>query len=223
MNKLFLLGAFAFAFSASVQAQNSEKTSLIGWFITSETGVLFLEDHTGNSVGASFGIKVWKNRLKLGIHAYGRSGPINPKTFTIEAHDGQSYKGSSTLTLRADWSTVGVLIAPTFKIKKMEIDVPIYYGLGAGGFYLFGDDRNTPDGARVSAWENKLMNGEDASAGSWLELGVRGFFPTRIKGIQVGAGIHCTMIQGWTTFYDPSGEFYNNKLRASLLVNFGSY
>lgn len=124
MNKLFLLGAFAFAFSASVQAQNSEKTSLIGWFITSETGVLFLEDHTGNSVGASFGIKVWKNRLKLGIHAYGRSGPINPKTFTIEAHDGQSYKGSSTLTLRADWSTVGVLIAPTFKIKKMEIDVP---------------------------------------------------------------------------------------------------
>jgi hypothetical protein len=223
MKKNLLTIAFVVSAALSAKAQNDLKTAKAGWFITPEAGSMFLEDHIGNTVGASFGIKAWKNRLKIGIHAYGRSGPINPKTFVIEAHDGKTYKESSTVNVRADWSTVGVLVAPTFKIKKIEIDVPISYGLGAGGFYLFGDDRNTPDGARVSVWENKLMNGEDASAGSWLELGVRGFFPTKIKGIQFGAGIHYTMIQGWKTYYDPGGEFYNNKLRASLLVNFGSY
>jgi hypothetical protein len=207
----------------TIKAQEVSKSNKIGWFITPEIGAMFLEDHVGNSVGASFGMKLWKNRLKIGINAYGRSGPINPKTFTIEAYNGQIYKGSSTLTLRADYGTIGLMIAPTFKVKNIEIDVPISYGMGGGGFYLVGDDRNTPDGARVSEWENKLMNGEDAASGSWLEFGVRGFFPTKIKGIQVGAGVHYSMVQGWKTYYDPSGEFYNNKFRASLFVNFGSY
>ena len=207
----------------SLNAQDSLRTKKIGWFITPEIGAMFLEDHVGNTVGASFGMKVWKNRLKIGINAYGRSGPINPKTFTVEAYNGQTYKGSSTLKLRADYGTIGIMIAPTFKLKNVEIDVPISYGMGGGGFYLVGDDRNTPDGARVSEWENKLMNGEDAASGSWLEFGVRGFFPTKIKGIQFGAGVHYSMVQGWKTFYDQSGEFYNNKLRASLFVHFGSY
>jgi hypothetical protein len=167
----------------TIKAQEVSKSNKIGWFITPEIGAMFLEDHVGNSVGASFGMKLWKNRLKIGINAYGRSGPINPKTFTIEAYNGQIYKGSSTLTLRADYGTIGLMIAPTFKVKNIEIDVPISYGMGGGGFYLVGDDRNTPDGARVSEWENKLMNGEDAASGSWLEFGVRGFFPTKIKGI----------------------------------------
>jgi hypothetical protein len=207
----------------SLNAQDSLRTKKIGWFITPEIGAMFLEDHVGNTVGASFGMKVWKNRLKIGINAYGRSGPINPKTFTVEAYNGQTYKGSSTLKLRADYGTIGIMIAPTFKLKNVEIDVPISYGMGGGGFYLVGDDRNTPDGARVSEWENKLMNGEDAASGSWLEFGVRGFFPTKIKGIQFGAGVHYSMVQGWKTFYDPTGEFYNNKFRASLFMNFGSH
>ena len=223
MKKIRLLITIGLFASISIKAQTIEKTSKIGWFITPEIGAMFLDDHVGNTVGAAFGMNLWKNRLKVGIHAYGRSGPINPTTFTIEAFNGQTYKGSSTLNLRADWSTVGILIAPTFKVRNVEIDVPINYGMAAGGFYLFGDDRKTPDGARVSAWENKLMNGEDAAAGSWLEFGVRGFFPTKVKGIQFGAGVHYTIIQGWKTFYDPSGQMYNNKLRAVLLVNFGSY
>ena len=223
MKKIRLLVTIGIFASISIKAQTIEKTSKIGWFITPEIGAMFLDDHVGNTVGAAFGMNLWKNRLKVGIHAYGRSGPINPTTFTIEAFNGQTYKGSSTLNLRADWSTVGILIAPTFKVRNVEIDVPINYGMGAGGFYLFGDDRKTPDDARVSEWENKLMNGEDAAAGSWLEFGVRGFFPTKIKGVQFGAGIHYSMVQGWKTYYDPSGEFYNNKLRASLFVNFGSH
>jgi hypothetical protein len=72
------------------------------------------------------------------------------------------------------------MIAPTFKIKNVEIDVPISYGMAGGGFYLVGDDRKTPDGARVSELENKLMNGEDAASGSWLEFGER-IFPYQNK------------------------------------------
>ncbi len=220
-NILTLMVALSTMFT--LNAQEKSQTNRIGWFITPEIGAMFLEDHIGNSVGASFGMKIWKNRLKVGINAYGRSGPINPKTFTVEAYNGLIYKGSSALTLRADYGTIGLMISPTFKVKNVEIDVPISYGMGGGGFYLVGDDRNTPDGARVSEWENRLMNGEDAASGSWLEFGVRGFFPAKIKGIQVGAGVHYSMVQGWKTYYDPSGEFYNNKFRASLFVNFGSY
>jgi hypothetical protein len=75
----------------------------------------------------------------------------------------------------------------------------------------------------VSEWENKRMNAEDAAAGSWLEFGMRGFFSTKIKGIQVGADVHYTIVQGWKTFDDPSGQMYNNKLRAVIFLNFGWY
>lgn len=213
----------ALSATLTIKAQDVPKSNNIGWFITPEISALFLDDHVGNAVGASFGIKVWKDRLKIGINAYGRSGPINPKTFTLEAYNGQTYKGNSTLRLRADYVTLGLMIAPTFNIKKVQVDVPISYGMAGGGFYLVGEDRKTPDGARVSEWENKLMNGEDAAQGSWLEFGVRGFFPTKIKGIQFGAGVNYSMVQGWKTYYDPSGEFYNNKLRASFFINFGSH
>ncbi len=223
MKKNIFATLFVVLFASVVNAQNTPKPKKIGWFLTPEVGTMFLDNHVGRTVGASFGVKVLKNRLKIGIHGYGRSGPINPETFTVKAYNGLSYKGNSTLTLRADWGTVGVLVAPTFKIKNVEIDVPVSYGMGIGGFYLFGDDRKTPNGDRVSVWEDKLMNGEDASAGSWLEFGTRVFFPTKIKGVQIGAGVHYTMVSGWKTFYDPSGDFYNNKLRASLFVNFGSY
>jgi hypothetical protein len=223
MKKIIYIFFVSVLFTLSLNAQDTLKKKKIGWFVTPEVGAMFLDNHAGNTVGASFGVKVWKNRIKIGIHGYGRSGPINSQTFTKEAYNGQTYKGSSTLTMRSDWGTVGLLIAPTFKIRNVEIDIPINYGVGIGGFYLFGEDRKTPDGQRVSVWEDKLMNGEDAAVGSWTEFGVRGFFPTKIKGLQFGAGVHYTLITGWKTFYDPTGEFYNNKLRASLFINFGSH
>ena len=136
MKKNIITIIIAMSAILTIKAQEVSKSNKIGWFITPEIGAMFLEDHIGNSVGASFGMKVWQNRLKIGINAYGRSGPINPKTFTIEAYNGQTYKGSSTLTLRADYGTIGLMIAPTFKIKNVEIDVPISYGMGGGGFYL---------------------------------------------------------------------------------------
>ncbi len=216
MKKLLIITAIVlFTLTASAQ----KKT---GWFITPEVGTMFLEDHVGKTVGASFGLLVWQKRLKVGIHTYGRSGPINGKTFTIEASGGQTYKGSSTLTLRADQLSFGLLIAPTFNVGDWQLDVPINFGTMGAGFYFAGDDRITPDGDRVSVWENRLMDERDAGFGTWLEIGVRAFVPTKNEHVQWGLGVHYTTTPGWETYYDPSGDFYNNKIRASLFVNFRS-
>lgn len=192
----------------------------IGWFISPEVGGILHNDHLGKTVGASLGISVWKHRLKIGIHSYGRSGPINGKTFQIEASDGQVYKGSSTLTLRADHGAFGLLLAPSFQLGNWEMDVPLMLGMVGGGFYLFGADRETPDGRRVSEWENQLMGEEDAGFGNLIEFGLRAFAPLKTKGISLGAGLHYTLTPGWTSYYDPSGDFYNNKLRFSLVLHF---
>ncbi len=194
----------------------------IGWFITPEVGTMFLEGHVGKTVGASFGVQLFKNHLKVGILNYGRSGPINGATFTTPAFNELVYKGKNQLTLRADHGAFGLLVAPSFNIKNVGFDIPVMVGMVGGGFYLFGKDRETPDGRRVSEWENELMDGRDASFGSALEFGLRSFFPTKIAGIRWGVGLHYTTTQGWETYYDPSGEFYNNKLRASVFVHFGS-
>jgi hypothetical protein len=223
MKKIFLAILIIATTSNAFSQETASKPPKTGWFITPEVGGMFLESHVGKSVGFSFGFKFWKERIKVGFLSYGRSGPINDATFPTTFYNNQTYKGKTSANLRADWGTFALMVAPTFKIKKVEIDVPISFGGGAGGFYLHGDDRKTPDGDRVSVWEDKLFNGEDAALGALTEFGVRAFFPTKIKGLQFGAGVHYTMISGWKTLVDPKGDFYNNKLRASLFVNFGSH
>jgi hypothetical protein len=200
----------------------AQSTKRIGWFLTPEVGVMLLDDHIGRTVGGSFGLQLFKNHLKVGVIGYGRSGPINPATFETTAYNGMTYKGSSKLTLRADHGAFGLMLAPSFRVKKLEFDIPIVFGSAIGGFYLYGDDRKTPDGRRVSAWENELMNAEDAGGGSMIEGGVRVFFPTRYNGLKYGIGLHYTTTQGWKTYYDPTGDFYNQKFRVSLFANFGS-
>lgn len=217
---LTLVGALL---ATSLYAQEQAvKSPRIGWFVTPEVGTMFLGNHIGKTVGTSFGVKILKNHLKLGAYVYGRSGPINAKLFSTALPAGVTYKGQSRLNLRADHGAFGLLIAPTFRIRRVDVDIPIQVGMLGAGFYLVDEDRKTPDGARVSEWENKLFNGKDAGFSSSVEVGVRVFAPTRINGLQVGAGLHYIMTQGWETYYDPSGNFFNNKLRASLFVNFGS-
>jgi hypothetical protein len=218
MKNILLFILFA-CLAFSVQGQNKGK---IAWFLTPEVGTMFLDGHLGKTVGASFGVQLFKQHLKVGILGYGRSGPINGAAFTTSAHNNLVYKGERQLTLRADHGAFGLMLAPTFKINNIVFDAPISIGSVGGGFYLFGEDRNTPDGRRVSEWENELMDGRDATFGGMLEFGLRGFFPTKIQGMRWGIGLHYTTTQGWETYYDPSGNFYNNKLRASLFIHFGS-
>lgn len=207
-----------------IQAQEKIERRGIGWYITPEYSTMFLKDHVGNAVGFSMGIKLLKDHLKIGYFNYGRSGPINAKTFPTQLPEEKTYKGKSTVDLRADHGAFGLMVAPSFFIPNtnVEIDVPVYYGMVGAGFYLAGEDRKTPDNRRVSEWENDLFEGEDAAFTSLLEVGVRAFFPTGLNGLRVGAGLHYTTVQDWTTYVDTSNDFYNNKFRASVFVDFSS-
>ena len=224
-----LIVSFAFLLvGISVNAQstveNTSQNRKIGWFITPEYGTMFLKDHIGQTVGFSMGVKLFKDHLKIGYFNYGRSGPINSYTINTPLPDGKTYKGKSSIDLRADHGAFGLMIAPSFTLRKskIEIDFPINIGSIGAGFYLAGDDRKTPDNRRVSEWENELFEGNDAAFAGMFEFGVRAFMPTQINGLQWGVGVHYLTVQDWTTFADPSGDFYNNKLRASVFVNFDS-
>ncbi len=220
---VFLLSA---VFVAKAQDQNTTftKKRKVGWFIAPEYSTMFLEDHVGQAVGFTVGVKLFNDRLKVGYYNYARSGVINSKTFSARIPNGGTYKGRESLDLRADHGAFGLMLAPTFRLpnSRLEIDVPIYIGSIGAGFYLSGDDRDTPDGRRVSEWEDELFNDEDAAFAGMMEFGVRLLVPTKLNKLKWGVGLHYLTVQDWSTFVDPSGDFYNNKLRASVFVQFGS-
>ncbi len=200
------------------------KSSKIGWFITPEISTMFLDNHVGKTVGLQMGFRFFKDHLKVGYFYYGRSGGINNETFATNLQPGVTYKGKSQMQLRSDHGAFGLMIAPSFTLpnSKVEIDLPIMIGAIGAGFYLAGDDRKTPDGRRVSEWENELFQEKDAAGAGLTEFGIRGLFPTKNPSVKVGLGVHYTMVADLKTYYDPTGEFYNNKLRTSLIVQFGS-
>ncbi len=227
MKNLIITLAFLL-FGISVNAQSTDETATkkrkTGWFVTAEYSTMFLKDHIGQAPGFSMGLKLLKDHLKIGYFNYFRSGPINSHTVNTPLPNGLTYKGKSSVDLRADHGAFGLMIAPSFTLRKskIEIDFPIYIGSIGAGFYLAGDDRNTPDNRRVSDWENDLFDGKDAAFAGMTEFGVRAMFPAQINGLQWGVGVHYLTVQDWTTYVDPSGDFYNNKLRASVFVNCGS-
>ena len=95
------------------------KTSRIGWFITGEYSSMFLDDHVGNAVGFSAGVNLFKEHLKIGFFNYGRSGPINPKTFNTPLPDGVTYKGRNSIDVRADHGAFGLITFLYFSKLKM--------------------------------------------------------------------------------------------------------
>jgi len=210
----------AFSQEKSLKVKNSK----IGWYVTGEYSTMFLDNHVGNAVGFSAGITLFKEHLKIGFFNYGRSGPINSKTFPTALPEGVSYKGRSSVNVRADHGAFGLMIAPSFNIpnSKLQVDIPIYVGSIGAGFYLAGDDRVTPDSRRVSEWENELFEGEDANFAGMTEIGVRLLIPSKLNRLKYGVGLHYTTTQDWSAYADPSGDFYNNKFRASFFIQFGS-
>ncbi len=202
----------------------SQHSGKVGWYITGEYSPMFLDNHIGNAVGFSVGVTLLREHLKIGFFNYGRSGPINPQVFRTALPEGISYKGSTSLDLRADHGAFGLMIAPSFVLpnSRIEIDIPVYIGSFGAGFYLAGDDRITPDNRRVSEWEDELFEGQDANFAGMVELGLRILIPSKMNPLKYGLGLHYTTTQDWTAFADPSGDFYNNKFRASFFIQFGS-
>jgi len=139
-----------------------------------EWRALALAGHVGHGPGGHVGVSLLNEHLGIGLVAFGRPGPINPKTFNVTPADGMTYRGQDELELRSDGAFVGIYIAPAFRLgRRVHVELPIAFGQAAFGFYLTGDDRKTPDGRRVREWENELLEGRDAGVALGLEGGVR--------------------------------------------------
>lgn len=218
-NIITIIAAVLFAFSTHAQDNSSKKT---GWFINPEMGAFFHPDHTAYTLGGTIGLKFFNDHLKVGWQFMGRPGPINSQTYTVAPLNGQTYKGQSTITLRADHGAAGVYLAPVFHLNKMRLELPLSVGQMGAGFYLTGDDRLTPDGDRVSVWEDRLMDGQDAGFSMWYEVGARAYFPLKNEHLSLGLGVHYSLAPDWETYVDPTGDLYHQRFRCTVLLGFES-
>ncbi|HSN98157.1 MAG TPA: hypothetical protein VLS89_07660 [Candidatus Nanopelagicales bacterium] len=194
----------------------------MGAFVAMDWRVMGLAGHVSHGPGLSAGA-LFFDHLKLGAYLFMRPGPINPATFEVQAAGGQTYKGSSTLRLRSDGAFIGAFIAPVFSIPGLDalsFELPVAVGMSGFGFYLTGDDRVTPDGRRVSAWENELLGGRDASFAMGLEAGLR--VALRIEGmreVQPYIGAHYHTAFGYDTYVKPDYDGFSG----AIGVQFGAF
>jgi hypothetical protein len=149
--------------------------SWVGAFVNLEWRAFLLGGHLSHGPAFSAGASFLRDHLKVGIAGFGRPGPWNPAEFEVKLSNGVTYKGKDTLSLRSDGGMVGAQLAGAFRLARLPvaIELPVLLGFGGFGFYLQGEDRITPDGDRVSVWEDRLFNDTDSFIGPMLEGGIR--------------------------------------------------
>ncbi len=141
----------------------------VGVFVDLEWRGMAFADHLSHGPGIAVGASLFDDHLRVGLAGFARPGPINPATFEVAV----DYKGASSVDLRSDGGVTGLFVAPGATVGRCHIDAPILVGYGGFGFYLHGEDRETPDGRKPSAWENELLDARDSSFGLGLEGGLR--------------------------------------------------
>lgn len=148
----------------------------VGAFVGLEWRAMALAGHASHGPGVSAGITLLDGLIRIGIMGFTRPGPLNPATFDITPANGLSYRGQNTVTPRSDGGFFGLLLESEFGtpgLAELRLIPSVALGNAIFGFYLTGEDRNTPDGRRVSAWEDDLQDGRDAGAGFGVEPGLR--------------------------------------------------
>jgi hypothetical protein len=177
---LGLLGVVAAPRDAAAQTRSRGPSFFAGF----DYRAMYLADMPSHGFGVQAGALLVNGHLKVGFSAFFRPGPINPATVTVTASGGRTYRGSNQLTLRSDGAFIGLLVAPVVSLPggRFVLEFPVSAGLSAFGFYLTGADRITPDGRRVSAWENELMEGRDSCFTLGVEAGVR--LSMRVPGVE---------------------------------------
>lgn len=129
-------------------------------------------DHLSHGPGVALSWGMLGDHLRVGLAGFARPGPINPATFTLELDT--PYNGKNALELRSDGGAMGLLVQPGTAVGRgLRLDVPVMLGYGGYGFYLTGEDRETPDGALPSVWEDALMDGRDSAFGLVVDGGLR--------------------------------------------------
>ena len=189
----------------------------IGVFAGIDWRGMYVADHLAHGPGVQAGIILFGGHLKLGLMGFARPGAINPATFEVTPT--REYKGQQTLTLRSDGGLVGLFVAPVFAIPStpLSIELPLAVHQGGFGFYLTGEDRVTPDGRRVSKWENELFDGKDSYLGLGLEGGVR--LALRLEALpwlQPYFGVAVSTVLGYTSFVKP--HYHGASLVAGVQV-----
>jgi hypothetical protein len=160
-----------------------------------------LARHASHGPGAEVGVELVDGWLRLGLAIYARPGPLNPRTFVVELPPGTTYRGASKLALRSDGMFVGGFasaVVPIPHADRWRIELPISVGLAGYGFYLHGEERETPDGRRVSAWENELLDGRDSSNVLGVEVGARLLFRAA-DWLELFVGLHYAWAIGYDT------------------------
>jgi hypothetical protein len=146
----------------------------VGAFVDLEWRGFAMGGHLSHGPAFAGGVSLWGDHVRVGLAGLGRPGPWNPATFDARLPNGETYKGQRVLSLRSDGGMFGVHVAAALPIaEQITLTVPATLGYGGFGFYLHGEDRNTPDGRRVSEWENELFDGKDSYLGVVLDAGAR--------------------------------------------------
>lgn len=159
---------------SSAHAAEAEAKPAVGGFVDLEWRVMGLGGHVSHGPGFAAGVTLWDGRLRLGVAGLGRPGPWNPAEFEVTLPAGETYRGKRVLSLRSDGAMSGVHVALALPLNhSLSLAVPATIGYGGFGFYLHGDDRQTPDGRRVSEWENELFGGKDSYLGLVVDAGLR--------------------------------------------------
>jgi hypothetical protein len=193
---------------------------VLGGFVDLEWRAMGMASHLSHGPGFAAGVTLWNGTLRLGLAGINRPGPWNPATFDVTLPDDVSYRGKRTLSLRSDGSMAGVHVALGFAVPRvpwLAVTVPITVGYGGFGFYLHDQDRKTPDGRRVSAWEDELFAGRDSFLGIVLDGGVRLNLVTHdTPWLRPYAGVYYTAVPGFTTLAQDSYAGFSFALGVEL-------
>lgn len=141
-------------------------------YIAQSARVLTQLDHVHVGAETSFGASL--GRLSGGFSAVYRPSGWSSSRLPYALPDGQRYKGQDTLLLGQHFGWFGLTLAVTpVEAGRFALDLPLTFGYGFLGTPMMGDDRDTPDGRRVSAWEDELLDGQDFTGAPLAEAGLR--------------------------------------------------
>jgi hypothetical protein len=203
----WLAAALSFGVAARASAEDGEASEArdvpVGGFVDIEWRVMGLAEHASHGPAFAAGVTFLNGILRLGIGGLGRPGPINPATFDVALPEGTTYKGKRELSLKSDGAMVGGHVGLSFRMpfaEELAIMLPVTIGYGGFGFYLHGDDRDTPDGRRVSEWEDELFEGKDSFLGVVVDTGLRfGYQPADTPWFRPYVGAQFTIVPGFET------------------------
>jgi len=186
------------------QAEPSRK---VGMFVDVEWRLMGLADHVSHGPAFAVGATFFDGFLRVGIGGLSRPGPFNPATFDVTIPNGGTYKGKSVVSLRSDGAMAGVHlgISQRLPLEGLALQVPVTIGYGGFGYYLSGEDRDTPDGRRVSEWEDELFGDRDSFLGVVIDAALRvRYQPKSLPWLAPYAGAAFTIVPGFETIVSSS-------------------